>query len=225
MKPLTPMSRKRGEAWWERYKSTVPEGCVGEWSIQRYTVNAEDRELKTYNLRASFTPGGRLMRPGSYTRLVRGEALWMSDTPQEITDHILLFNRAERGGRVLMHGLGLGMSTEAVIRTKGVTSVDVVELHSEVIALVEPHLAALADAHGVELHIHEGDAYTFTFERGRHWEIVWHDIWPDINTNNLVGLGKLKRRYGRRADWQQGWVESLLRTQQRRERTQPWAYN
>lgn len=174
---------------WDKYKVDIPEGERGRWKIERFTVG---RNIET--LRAAWA--GRAIDPGTYTRLLRGGRLVMSDTPAEIGDHIGFMRNAH--GRILIHGLGLGMCLRAVLMNEKTDSVDVVEIDPDVIALVGPHY--LKDS---RVRIHEGDALTFRLEG--EWDYAWHDIWDDICADNYDEMKRLHRRYGRRVANQESW--------------------
>jgi hypothetical protein len=34
--------------------------------------------------------------------------------------------------------------------------------------------------------------------KGKRYDMVWHDIWDDICSDNLEGMAKLHRKYGDR---------------------------
>ena len=194
-----------------RWKSlqvpTIPEGVVGDWAVERFTVTKEQAEMD--RLRSMFAYGsrGRCVPEGTYTRLRRGGAVWMSDTPDEIADHYEPIRRAK--GEVLIHGLGLGVVANACLMKPEVDRVTVVELAAEVIELVGPWLQAQATAHGTPLCIVHDDALTWTPTRGARWDMVWHDIWPTICYDHLEDMKRLHRRFGRRASWQGSWARDL----------------
>ena len=85
-------------------KVSIPEGKSGIWSVQKFVIS--DEEAKFDRMRASFRDG-RYARAGTYTRLMRGGVLVMSDTTDEMRDHRDPVMRAS--GSVLINGLGLGM--------------------------------------------------------------------------------------------------------------------
>jgi len=180
---------------------TVPEGASGEWRVERFTVSDDD--VRLHNICASFRPGGRSMLAGTYTRLIRGRTLVMSDTRAEKRDHIGFVRRA--CGDVLINGLGLGMVCGAVLRKPDVTSVTVVELSSDVISLV--------GASYPEATIVHADAMTWRPPSGVRYGAVWHDVWDDICEDNLPEMKTLHRRYGRRAAWQGSWARELCERQ------------
>jgi hypothetical protein len=162
--------------WYEKYKVDVPEGASGEWRVERFVVGDEDARWSA--LRAAVTGRGREVYPGTYTRLMRGSVLVMSDTPAEVSDHREAIRRAH--GRVLIHGLGLGMVLKAMLAREQVERVDVVEVSEDVIRLVAPTYTA-----DPRVHIHHGDAITFRFPAGQAFDVVWHDIWDYICADNL----------------------------------------
>lgn len=193
----------------------VPEGTVGEWAVSRFTIAKETPGTLYYALH------GRPIPPGTYTRLTRGGTgignVVMSDTPAEVHDHwdiLYQLRRAAPDTHVLIHGLGLGMVLGVALRNPSMAHVDVVEIMPEVIALVGPTYTA-----DPRLTIHEGDAFTYQWPKGQRWNIVWHDIWNALCTDNLEEIAKLHRRFGRRCAWQGSWGKELLRVERRRN---PW---
>lgn len=178
----------------------------GPWRIERRTINREP---------LSFRRG---VPPGTYTGLLRNGNVWMSDTPDEKRDHYSAYLEAKaRGGRCLVHGLGLGMVVKAMLDLPNVDHVDVVELDADVIALSGPAFAAYGD----RLTIHHDNALTRRWPTGTRWTVVWHDIWRDICEDNLSEMSKLHRSYGRRCDWQGSWSRELLLSDRRRN-TNTW---
>jgi hypothetical protein len=186
---------------YDLFRSKVPEGRSGEWAVQRFDVSAQAAAIE--RIRSMFSTGGRGVREGSYTRLVRGGHLWMSDTHDEWRDHIGLYARAR--GHVLLNGLGLGCAARMCASKPEVESVTVIEIESDVIALVAPSLAA---EFGDRLTVIEADAFKWEPPVGVRYGAVWHDIWPDICPDNLTQMHTLTRRYARRADWQGSWCRS-----------------
>lgn len=196
----------------------VPEGTHGSVTVERFTVERNSLE----NMRLAFQ-GGRDCLPGTYTRLMRGNYLWMSDTTAERHDHLWpAMEIAQRGGRVLIGGLGLGMIVRVALLTPEVTHVDVVEIDPDVVALVGPHYEELAAEHGKTLTIHQADVYELKWPPGTRWEVAWFDVWPDLCTDNLEQMAKLRRSYGRRTDWNDCWGRQLLLAERRRDAGRWW---
>jgi hypothetical protein len=186
--------------WYSKYKVEVPEGASGMWRVERFEVSETDAAFS--RIRAAATGRERAVPAGVYTRLMRGPVLVMSDTPAEIRDHLEAIRRAS--GRVLIHGLGLGMVLKAVLAKPEVTRVDVVEKSEDVIRLVVPTYEV-----DPRLHIHHGDAFTFRFPPTERFDVVWHDVWDSICADNLPEMATLHRRYGRRTHWQGSWAKEL----------------
>lgn len=190
-----------GQIWWEKYKVDVPEGRVGDWVVERFEITEDGAKL--HNLRATIHGRSyRSVRPGNYTRLSHNGHLIMSDTQAEIRDHLEVIRWAK--GKVLLNGLGLGLVLRACLRKSEVDHVTVIEIAPEVIGLVEPHLREQFED---KFTIYEADALTWKAPVNSRWNVVWHDIFDAICADNLVDMTRLKRRYGRRCDWQGCWAE------------------
>ncbi len=209
--------------WQERHKvGDLPEGKSGNVTIERFTVSKRDAEMDS--LRSAISCGGRgsgrFTPAGTYTMIREGGTLWMSDTPDEIRDHLGFIGKAT--GRVLIHGLGIGVVARACLLKPEVTAVTVVELSADVIKLVRPWLHRQAYAADTSLEVIEGDALTYKHAKGRRWECAWHDIWPDICPDNLETMSTLHRRFARRVDFQDSWVRDLLKARKRQEQRSCW---
>lgn len=191
-----------------KYQVDIPEGAVGNWKVERFTI-----ERPCLHETLSMLKYGRGVPPGTYTMLKRGGTVVMSDTPDEIRDHLKFIWKAH--GRCLIHGLGLGMALRAILAKDTVTQVDIVEQSPEVIALVGPSYQS-----DPRVNIHQGDAFTFKFQPHTRWDCAWHDIWDDLCTDNLAEMSKLHTRYGRRTSWQDSWGRSLLLSRRRQEQRQ-----
>lgn len=183
-------------AWWEEYLVDLPNMAKGNWKIEKFEVPEMSME------RLYFAMQGRPVDPGFYTRLSYNGQVVMSDTPAEIRDHFSIISRAS--GRVLLHGLGIGMVLKAILRKSEVTAVDVVEKSVEVLEMVRPYYSDRRVTY------HLADALTKVWPRGVRWDIVWHDIWDTISEDNLGGMKLLHRRFGRRCDWQGSWGRAWL---------------
>lgn len=184
----------------------VPPGECGSWKIERFVVgaNPEDKFWQ-------FMEGDRGVPDGEYTRLMRDRKVIMSDTPAEKSDHIEFVKKAK--GHVLINGLGLGMCLNAVLRKPDVDRVTVIELFEDVTTLSGPHYAT-----DPRVEIINCSAFSYQPPKGVRYGAVWHDIWDDLCTDNLVEMSRLHRKYGRRADWQGSWGRDILQYRKRRER-------
>lgn len=171
----------------------LPEGENGKWKVERFTITKDD--ARWYNINCH----GRPVEPGKYTRLMRGKTIVMSDTPQEMGDHLAFLHRAH--GHVLINGLGLGMCLQ-VLDKPDVTKATVIEIDEEVIALVGPYYKK---KYKDRLEIIHADALLWKPPSGIHYGAVWHDIWDNICDDNKPAMKKLHRRYAKICDWQWSW--------------------
>jgi spermidine synthase len=104
-------------------------------------------------------------------------------------------------GHILINGLGIGMVLAACLRKPDVSRATVIEIDPDVVALFGP---AYADP---RVEVVTASAFEYQPPNGIRYGMVWHDIWDDICGDNLPEMTKLKRKYGRRADWQGCWCE------------------
>lgn len=183
----------------------VPEGTEGIWRVERFTVTEDD--VKLHNLRCVFQPGmgRRTMSAGTYTKLMRGGCLIMSDTDAEKHDHYWAVREAK--GIILLNGLGIGMVLNACLLKPEVERAIVVEKSPEVITLCGEHYRR---KFGERVEIVEADAMTYVPPKGIRFGAVWHDIWDNICSDNIPEMTKLHRRYGRKTDWQGSWCKEML---------------
>lgn len=181
-------------------KVEVPVAASGQWRVEKFAVTPELARLDAIRSR------GRSIRPGDYTRLMRGGCVVMSDTPAEMSDHWAAVHKAK--GRVHINGLGLGMVLNACLLKPEVEHATVVEKSPDVIAMVAPHYR---DKFGDRVTIIEADALEYRPAKGRRLGMVWHDIWDYICADNLEQMKALHRRWGRFTEWQGSWGRELLR--------------
>jgi hypothetical protein len=206
----------------EQYQVDVPAGRSGPWSIERVTVSEQQAEHDNV-MSCIGGHGGRYVRAGTYTALYRdggfdGKTIVMSDTPDEIHDHLRFIQRAR--GDVLIAGLGLGMVLQAVARKPDVRSVFVIEQSEDVIGLVSPHY--YQKPYGDKIRIGLADIMTWEPPKGARWTCAWFDIWDDLCTDNLTEMAKLHRRYARRVDDYGSWGHGLLKARRDQERRMGW---
>lgn len=168
-----------------------------DWTIDKFVV-----EMDLIN--ACMFRDGRGCFPGTYTRLQRqGVGVIMSDTTAEAEDHREAIEEAR--GNVLVHGLGLGCYLQCILKKEEVRHVDVVEIDETLLGMMYKYF----DDERVTFH--HADAFTKKWEKGEKWDVVWHDIWPTICSDNLQEMTALKRKFGRRCKWQGCWGEEYSR--------------
>ena len=182
---------------------TLPEGSKGPWTIKRFDV----KPLSLDNLRLARE--GRACAPGTYTMLVHTKhGIVMSDTTAERRDHYEFIHAAS--GCCLINGLGLGMCLSAILRKESVKNVIVIELSQDLIDLVAPHFS------DERCQIVCADAFEWKWEKGSHFQAVWHDIWYDLSEDNLPQMKALHRKFGRVTEWQGSWGRSTIERLRRR---------
>jgi hypothetical protein len=186
------------------YKSTVPTGKSGIWSVQRFEVSKDDELLSRMQSFANFSSRGRFVPAGQYTRLMRGITCIMSDTPDEIRDHRQAVLKS--AGKCLVNGLGLGVVADLMLSNPKVDRVTIIEKSDDVLKLVAPHFA---EKYGNRVEFIHADAMDYQPKKGERFAVVWHDIWDGICESNLEEMKSLHRRYGRRCDWQGSWARDL----------------
>jgi len=181
----------------ELWKSKIPAGELGSIKVIKREVSEDDARF--HNMRAVWSPGARTIDPGVYTELHINNSLVMSDTPAEYRDHSWFIYGAR--GHVLLNGLGLGCVLACVLPK--VDRVTVVEINEDVIAYVGPHF------NDPKVEIVYADALEWRPPKGTKYDAVWHDIWPNICSDNINDMKRLHRKYGRRTDWQGSWCREL----------------
>lgn len=203
---------------WEEYKvSDVPEGSSGEWKIDRFEITAEDAKFQ--NMRASFSFCGRgsFFVPGKYTRLTRSGSVIMSDTFDEVSDHLGAIYNAK--GHCLIGGLGLGVVINGCLMNPDVDHVTVIDLSKDVINLVGDHYRK---KFGDRLTIINDNIMTWKPPKGAHYGMAWFDIWDDICEDNLESMAILNRRFARKSDWKGCWKQETIKYYRDRNERRGW---
>lgn len=180
--------------------ASVPAGTLDNgWTVEKFTINDGG------GIHAMLR--GRGTKNGDYTRLMTAHGgLMMSDTDAERHDHMGFVHVAQRGGHVLIGGLGLGCVLRAVLTSDAVEKVTVVEYEQAVIDWVAP---TVNDA---RVDYVQGDVYEWRWPKGARYSATWMDIWLQLSTDDLADMTRLRRRYGRVSDWNDCWGrDNLLR--------------
>jgi len=121
----------------EQYKVNIPEGKSGDWEVKKFIVSEDDAK---WDALRSIGRGGRYTPAGTYTSLTRNGQVIMSDTPNEIQDHLEFIRRAK--GHVLINGLGLGVALKAILDKPEVEFITVIE-KSPKIAIIPPIIESM----------------------------------------------------------------------------------
>lgn len=181
----------------------IPEGSSGTARIEHFTVDAEQSRWTSFR-REEHVP------PGIYCRLYVGSSLMMSDTRMERSSNYEVVRQAR--GEVLIAGLGVGLILIPILAKPEVKAVTVVERYKGVIDLVGPPLQSVPGAD--KLTIIEADILEYkVLPKGRKWDCIYFDIWPDICTDNLVTMTRLHRKFGHhraQGSWMSSWKRDYL---------------
>ena len=179
----------------------------GEWGGARvYHTTLDERTARS----ASYV-GGRYVPtpPGTYASLlVRTDSghseCMMSDLGYERATCQEVVRRAH--GDVLIAGLGLGMILHPILDKPDVGRVTVVEKYQDVVDLIRPTLPVTE-----RLAIITADIFAWRPPRGRRYDVIWFDIWPDIASTRLPEMARLHRRFapylnrGNPCRWMESW--------------------
>ena len=196
-----------------QYKVDIPPGEKGKWKIENFEITTA--EADSYNLRERCNNRGlgyRGVEAGKYTRICIANLfndVIMSDTPVEIADHIEAIEKAR--GQVLITGLGIGVILNACLNKPEVEHCTVIEIEPDVIALVAPHYQK---KWGDRLTIVNEDAFKYRPQKGIKYDMIWHDIWSNICTDNYKEIKTLKAKYRpfkKVGGWQGCWVENEIK--------------
>lgn len=195
------------------WRVDLPDGEVDGLMIDHFVVEPGVESVR-------LLLEGRPVRTGvTYTRLFdrRTGTLWMTDTQAEARDHYGAFFQAKHLGakRVLVNGLGIGMLVHALLTLDTIGQIDVVESDQRCIDLVAPHYPE-------RVTVYHDDARAIEWPTGTRWDVAWHDIWPNITSENLPEMHRLHRKYGRRVAWQGSWARDLCERRRRYEGTHQW---
>ena len=188
---------------------TLPEGQSGRWTVERFSLSAEECARAARCAQLVFIGGkARFLwratptdEPGTYTRLLRDGQVIMSDTPVERAAYQAVVAAAQ--GHVHISGLGLGAVALACLQKPEVAHVTVVEQSPDVLALVGTHYRERFGAARLTLVL--GDARTYEPPQGAIYGAVWHDIWDEIDPRNLPEMAALHARFAGRTAWQGSW--------------------
>lgn len=186
----------------ESWFTPVRNGKRGIWTIDDVEVSLLESMRSARENPTWYCP------PGIYRRLSRNQTTVMSTTPMEKRTHWEIRTKAH--GHVLINGLGLGCILNELVKKKEVTRITVVELDADLIALVAPYFKSR------KVEIVQANALTYEPPKGMMYGAVWHDIWDDVDKDNLAQMRQLHRKYGKRTEWQGSWARYECEQQRRK---------
>ena len=130
------------------------------------------------------------------------------------TQRMAIEQARERGGDVLITGLGLGLVVASMLELPGcrVKQVVIIERSADVIGLVAP---ALENRYGEQFEVINADAFEWLPPPGQRFSVAWHDIWPNPHEPGVLAEAeRLESRYQTCCDWQGNWVRDYLATEE-----------
>jgi hypothetical protein len=216
----------------------IPEMQGKHWMVDKFKIDRETSNNEAF--RSIINGHGRYPYPGGYTRLSihkngRRIKTVMSDTNNEIQDHIHVLYLAmdyerqyNNGGlkfkkprplKILINGLGLGVLVNMVLSETKIFTVRVIEIDQEVIDLISPFYKK---KFGDRFEVIHANAFDYKPSPGEEYAIAWHDVWNDICEDNLEGIARLHRKWGRRVEWQGSWLKEFLIRMRRRNKSWRW---
>lgn len=201
--------RRRGD--FPRMDKIIPaseRGAPGTFYIHHHKVTEAESRRTMLGGALTFVP------QGAYCALKRAsssndtwDTIWMSDTPFEHGENIAALRAAT--GDVLVVGLGIGMVSLAMCRKKEVRSVTVLEIEPDVVRLVAPHVKHR------KLRVILADG-TMPPLRGRHYDFIYLDIWPNICADNWTGMKPMLamyRKHRRPGGFVDAWMKQYTQTE------------
>jgi spermidine synthase len=194
-----------------RMAEVLPEAERGLARVRHLTLEGQAARQANY-VAGEYIP----TTPGAYALLfIKSESgsstCMMSDLSYERSTCLEVLARAH--GDVLIAGLGLGMILHPILEKPEVERVTVVEKFPDVIALISPTLPTTT-----KLAVVAGDIFEWTPPPGARYDVIWFDIWPDIDLARLAEMAELHRRFAPylRAENPGCWMESWHRKESER---------
>ena len=181
----------------------LPDSTRKDWQVVNFEISNEQSQI-TY-LRSIHEPYRRgYIKPGKYVKLLyRGQCV-MSNSTDEIKDHLDFIKNAT--GDILITGLGLGVCIHGLINENKYNKITVIEKSKEVIDLCGNQFKQHKN-----IEIIHADAMTYQIPSEANYDCVWHDIWFDIDAIHYPLIKKLKSKFKDHAKWQGAWCEEIIK--------------
>ena len=191
------------------------ENAQGDYRLTAFEVSQDAAAFA--RLRSAISGRDDMILPGWYMSLRQGDRLWMSDLPRERYTNLRALRYLH--GAVLIAGLGLGMLLPPLLTKDDVTTVTIIEIAPEVVALVG---AQFTDP---RLRFVQADILSWQPAKGTRYDSIYFDVWPNVCADNLGEINRLHRRFahylnrGNPDCWMSSWAVDELRTIRRRARS------
>ncbi len=170
--------------------SEIVQPCAkGRASVHHVNLDAESGRSVSYVFGEFRSP----TPPGTYATLRIADdhgksQVMMSDLYYERDTCVEVVERAH--GNLLIAGLGLGMILHPILRRQEVKSVTVIEKYLEVIDLISPTVPG-----DPRLTVITDDIFSWTPPTNSRYDVIWFDIWPDMEAHRLREMRQLHRRF------------------------------
>jgi len=169
------------------YKKDLP---IKKEGIELALIKINKKQAKWENLK--FLMNGSYssrVEPGEYVTLYMNGQVMMSDTQFEKRT---CWEIVEKGhGDILIAGLGIGVIVHNLLKKKEVKSITVIENNLDLIGIVEPKFKHK------KLTIIYDDIFKYKdkMQKDEKYDCIWFDIWPTMDTDNLVDIKKLHNMF------------------------------
>lgn len=143
---------------------------------------------------------------GEYIRLFVNNQLMMSDTNMERLTNQDFVNNAK--GRVMVAGLGIGLIIHNLrnkVESGEITEIVIFEKYQDVIDLVRPFYKDLPITYICQ------DILEYKPTKEDMFDTIYFDIWPKINTDNLVQIKKLHNTWKFRRKKPNSFMDSWMK--------------
>lgn len=197
-------------------QTVIPAAVKGAVRVEHFEITKQDADR--YNVNPWSSRGS--VTPGRYVRLVVGNTMMMSDTEMEHRTNRVILRKAT--GHVLITGLGIGMILVPLLQKPDVLSVTVVEKYQDVVDLILPAIQKALPEESKKLQVVVRDVLEWKPKKGElrdRFDVIYHDIWPNITAGNLPEMALLKRRYAKKlatGGFQFCWEEDTCRFYKKR---------
>lgn len=164
------------------------DGNIGVASLKVFSISEEESRLTC--LRRLMGNPFAYCKTGNYVKLIVNGNLMMSDTDMEKNSNIEFCKIAN--GDVMIAGLGIGLILHNIAdkcKSGIVKSITIFEKYKDVIDLVSPYYKDLP------IRYVEQDILEYKPRKGEMYDVIYFDIWPDINTDNLNDIRLLHNRW------------------------------
>lgn len=196
-----------GDGMWYSPGLRLPESISWNWSIRHVITEPGERMTVVSHRNAVFmgmqptytVAPGKVVTVELHEKCKEGDKGWMSDSPQEVEQHVRQLKLAR--GRVLVGGLGIGLAVAILARNRRVREIVVVEKSPDVVRLVSPHAWKFVERidRGPSLTVVNSCLFEYLKSAGhKPFDFAFLDIWmptgQTVFADTVLPLRKLAKR-------------------------------